>query len=414
MSKKRNTMPGLRLKGGIWQIEKRCRYTKGGKLHESTGTSSRIEAEQYLIKRLAQLKEDAERIQEAVYLFEEAGMRYLEDIARKPSASKIAEHLDQLLPFIGALPLEQVYEGTLKPFVDHELARGLAPKSINNAIGVASTILNRAARVWRNEKGMPWLKYAPAQLSRLSTKGQQAKPYPLSWEEQDRLCALLPRHTQDAALFGVNTGLRDQEICKLRWGWKVYVKDLKQLVFVLPAYVTKNKLERVIVLNQTARSVIESRRNSHKDYIFTYRENPLGRLHGSAWKRAWKKAGLPVEEGILKGVHNLRHTFGRRLRAAGISKETRKALMGHADGDITTHYSAAELQELITAVDKIQDRGIAQTPTLTVVKRTIEKGCRKLKTGLAVCYSLTLVIWRTRRDSNSRPSGSKLYNNLTY
>ena len=90
MSKKRNTMPGLRLKGGIWQIEKRCQYTKSGKLHESTGTSSRIEAEQYLIQRLAQLKQDAERVQDSVYLFEEAGMRYLEDIAHKPSASKIA------------------------------------------------------------------------------------------------------------------------------------------------------------------------------------------------------------------------------------------------------------------------------------------------------------------------------------
>lgn len=44
-------------------------------------------------------------------------------------------------------------------------------------------------------------------------------------------------------------------------------------------------------------------------------------------------------------------------------------LLGHANGDITTHYSAAELQELVNAVDKIVDRGIARTPTLTVVKR---------------------------------------------
>ena len=51
--------------------------------------------------------------------------------------------------------------------------------------------------------------------------------------------------------------------------------------------------------------------------------------------------------------------------------------MGHADGDITTHYSAAELEELLIAADKIQDHGIAQTPTLMVVKRTIEKDCRK-------------------------------------
>jgi hypothetical protein len=54
-------------------------------------------------------------------------MRYLEDIAHRPSADDAAMHLDQLLPTIGPLPLEQVHDGTLKPFVDAETARGLAP-----------------------------------------------------------------------------------------------------------------------------------------------------------------------------------------------------------------------------------------------------------------------------------------------
>ena len=49
--------------------------------------------------------------------------------------------------------------------------------------------------------------------------------------------------------------------------------------------------------------------------------------------------------------------------------ETRKALLGHANGDITTHYSAAELNELLNAAEKIVNRGIAQAPTLTVVRR---------------------------------------------
>ena len=56
-------------------------------------------------------------------------------------------------------------------------------------------------------------------------------------------------------------------------------------------------------------------------------------------------------------MHNLRRTFGRRLRSAGIPLETRKALLGHANGDITTHYSAAELQELIDAAEAIANRG---------------------------------------------------------
>ena len=110
------------------------------------------------------------------------------------------------------------------------------------------------------------------------------------------------------------------------------------------------------------------RRNGTK-YVFPVRNRRRGRLHTSAWKRAWTKAGLPVDETVLKGVHNLRHTFGRRLRAAGVPIETRKLLMGHANGDITTHYSAAELGELLSAAEKVTDRGIAQTPALTLIRR---------------------------------------------
>jgi hypothetical protein len=49
--------------------------------------------------------------------------------------------------------------------------------------------------------------------------------------------------------------------------------------------------------------------------------------------------------------------------------ETRKLLMGHANGDITTHYSAAELGELLAAAEKVTNRGIAQTPALPLIRR---------------------------------------------
>ena len=381
---KRNKMPGLRLKGSIWQIEKRCKYADGGWLRESTGTFSRIKAEQILIRRLAEMEEEARRkaekeaLAEAIFTFEEAGMRYLEEISAKPSADTTAMHMDQLFPFIGRHPLEQVHDGTLKAFVDHETSKGKAPKSVNNAIGVVSAVLNRAARVWRNEDGTPWLKQAPLKLSRISTKGRQAKAYPLSWEEQDRLFQHLPRHLADAALFAVNTGCREQEVCQLRWDWEVEVPHLETSVFILPESITKTSTERVVVLNAVASRVIKSRRGIHKEFVFTYRGNPVRKLHSSAWKRAWRKVGLPTEQGILKGVHNLRHTFGRRLRGAGVALETRKALLGHANGDITTHYSAAELDELINAGEMIVDRGIAQSPTLMLVANNTKNNVGKV------------------------------------
>ncbi|MCH9673485.1 MAG: hypothetical protein K0U93_18750 [Gammaproteobacteria bacterium] len=40
----------------------------------------------------------------------------------------------------------------------------------------------------------------------------------------------------------------------------------------------------------------------------------------------------------------------------GVPLETRKALLGHAVADLTTHYSAAELHELLGAVEAITHR----------------------------------------------------------
>ncbi len=43
----------------------------------------------------------------------------------------------------------------------------------------------------------------------------------------------------------------------------------------------------------------------------------------SDWRRARTKLSLPQVR-----VHDLKHTFGRRLRAAGVSFEDRKDLLG--------------------------------------------------------------------------------------
>jgi hypothetical protein len=54
-----------------------------------------------------------------------------------------------------------------------------------------------------------------------------------------------------------------------------------------------------------------------------------------------------------------------------------RVLLGHTNGDITTHYSAVELAELITAVNKI-DRSLA-TPAITLLKGGCVKKSRSKK-----------------------------------
>ena len=68
---------------------------------------------------------------------------------------------------------------------------------------------------------------------------------------------------------------------------------------------------------------------------------PLARHCQATALSARRRAGIPQVR-----VHDLKHAFGRRLRAAGVSFEDRQDLLGHVSGRIATHYSAAELTRL--------------------------------------------------------------------
>jgi integrase len=109
-------------------------------------------------------------------------------------------------------------------------------------------------------------------------------------------------------------------------------------------------------------------RGIHQEYVFSYCGKPLTKMNNTAWKRARKLVGLPQVR-----VHDMKHTFGRRLRAAGVSYEDRQDLLGHKSGRITTHYSAAELHNLIEAANKVCDRS-RQGPVLTLLRSTRELG----------------------------------------
>jgi integrase len=98
--------------------------------------------------------------------------------------------------------------------------------------------------------------------------------------------------------------------------------------------------------------VIDAQRGLHREFVFVASKGkprrPIRYMNNTAWQKARKKAGL-----LQVRVHDLKHTFGRRLRTAGVPLETRKVLLGHKTGDITSHYSAPELAELIRAANAV-------------------------------------------------------------
>jgi len=148
----------------------------------------------------------------------------------------------------------------------------------------------------------------------------------------------------------------------LRWDWEVQVPELDTSVFIIPGQRVKNGDERLVVLNRIAASVVADQRRCHPTYIFTYKGNRVSRMLNRAWIKARNEAGLTQVR-----VHDLKHTFGRRLRAAGVGFEDRQDLLGHRSGRITTHYSAAELGPLIEAAERVcDDQG--RKPELVVLR----------------------------------------------
>ena len=278
--------------------------------------------------------------------FRAAATKFLNENGHKRSIKDDAWHLRVLDPFIGPLNLRQVHMGSLQGFIEARRKEGVKAKSINLALGCARRILNLAAGEWMDENGLTWLQQAP-KIKLLPTADARA-PYPLSFEEQSKLVQELPDHLARMALFKVNTGCRDQEVCKLRWAWKIAIPELDTSVFVIPGAHVKNGQDRLVVLNRVAKSVIDAVRGQHPEYVFTYEGAPVTHMLNSAWKKARIRAGLPHVR-----VHDLKHTFGRRLRAAGVSFEDRQDLLGHRSSRITTHYSAPELESLIAAAERV-------------------------------------------------------------
>ena len=101
-------------------------------------------------------------------------------------------------------------------------------------------------------------------------------------------------------------------------------------------------------------------------------------MYNTAWKaareraaEAWAKLhGDTAPAGFRKiRVHDLKYTFGRRLRAAGVSFEDRQDLLGHRSGRITTHYSRAELTSLIEAAEKVCETESRKSPATTWLRR---------------------------------------------
>lgn len=287
--------------------------------------------------------------------FEEAATRYLKEFDGKDKERQ-RYCLEALIPYIGHLTLIEVDAEALEAYKeDRKDGKGAFDKpvmagTINKELTVVTTILNRACRDWRWIPSVPRIRHV---------KGAKRVAYPLTWDEQAKLFSKLPDHwAVGCALFAVNTGVRKAELFGLRWKDMVPIPELDTYVFILTD--TKNGQDRAVICNSVARRAADYQRGNGSRYVFPSRraqsEGDMVKACNGVWRKAWYGAGLPKDPLIRKGIHNLRHTFAHRLRAADVPVEDRDALMGHSNASLSQHYALPDIERLQAMSERVTER----------------------------------------------------------
>lgn len=366
----RTRTKGILLEGSERVVNKQH---KGHRIFQRLGDVSQDDAEAWLRGKQAEIDaQEAHKLRKgADRLWRVAAGKYLVECEKREARTldMITRHVDDLLPYIGNLPMRDICNESLEGFIADRRKAGAKNSTINRTLEVVRTTVIRASRVWR-DGGHFWLHSAPL-IEMLDERTNKREPYPITWAEQARLLTRLPAHLQATVEFSLNTGARDSNVCGLQWSWEVPVPEIGRSVFVVPESEFKSGRKHVLVLNDVAWGIVERQRGKHDTNVFTClhptasKKKPSPKPFAGQNNSAWQKARCAVGLEHVR-VHDLRHTFGQRLREAGVPEEDRDLLMGHARQGMSQHYATATLRRLLDAANSVS-RTTDRTTLLRVV-----------------------------------------------
>ena len=339
--------PGLVRRGNIWHMKKTvCGVQISGSCH----TSYREQAERVLSQRVDEVYRTKMLGECPKITFSEAALRYIGEKQAKKSIKRDIECLNRVMPYIGHLDIRDVHMGTLADYIAKRQSE-VNSQTVNRELASVRQVLTRAGRVWRHENNRPFVDAVPL-IEMLPTRPR--KPVQLTWDEQKAFERALPAKYARYMLFLVNTGLRCQEGLQLRWDWELRGHQ----AFMVPGEFHKNGQSRVVACNSIAWSVTETQKGRDRERVFPITPNAFR----MAWDKARKELGL---EHIRR--HDLKHTFGMRLRSAGVEFSDRQDLLGHKSSRITDHYSAPDIARLVEASERVV--GMTGEPALRCITR---------------------------------------------
>jgi integrase len=249
------------------------------------------------------------------------------------------------------LPLEHITAKDIRVYRDSGLKKGASNGTANLAVKIVSMAFHKAVRQGK-------LRFNPClELDVLDEELAEREPF-----TPDEIKKLLKAATGDwkgAILLGYFTGARLGDVASMRWS----AIDLdKRLIAFTPKKTKRGrKLLRIPLHPDLEKELLKNPGIGNAPLFPSLTERDTGGRHGLSAEFAliMQKAGVhgaiirhtaKGRGNTTKSFHSLRHSFNSALANAGIARELRQVLTGHASEKMNEIYTHREIEPLRDAI----------------------------------------------------------------
>jgi len=318
-----------------WHIQY---YVGGRRVRESTGTTSKTEAQRTLTDRVAKAQNGSMPVDVRKVTFDQLADLVRADYRKnnRKSADRLELSLDHLSKHFGGWRAVHIKEPAIDGYIAARLDQGAANGTVNRELAA----LRRAFRLGK-KLGLVAVEPEIEVLEEDNIRTGFVEHAMFARLEEE-----LPEHLRALALTGFVTGWRKRMLLSRRWrnvdlesGWLRMepgeTKNKKGINFPLGKV---RRLKAALEAQRDRKLEIERRTGHIIEHLFFYYEGqragePILDFRG-AWEAACRRAGCP---GLL--FHDLRRTAVRNLVRSGVAESVAMKFTGHLTASVFKRYA---------------------------------------------------------------------------